>query len=40
MGENKQPLLRQLLQRLIDKQLEQQPSQFDLYKVRPASAMI
>lgn len=33
MGENKRPLLRQLLQRLIDKQLEQQPSHFDLFKV-------
>lgn len=32
--EDSKPLLRQLLRRLIDKQLEPQPSHFDLTKVR------
>lgn len=33
VGEGKRPLLRQLLQLLIDKQLEPQASHFDLFKV-------
>lgn len=32
--EDSRPLLRQLLRRLIDKQLEPQPCHFDLTKVR------
>lgn len=34
LGEKQRPLLHQLLQRLIDKQLEQQPSYYELFKVR------
>lgn len=39
VGESKRPLLRQLLQRLTDKQLEPQALHFDLLKVscRPLS---
>ena len=33
IGEGKRPLLHQLLQRLVDKQLEPQHTHFDLYKV-------
>lgn len=33
LGEGKRPLLRQALQRLVDKQLEPQASQFELTKV-------
>jgi hypothetical protein len=33
ISEGKRPLLRQLLQRLVDKQLEPQASHFDLFKV-------
>lgn len=33
MSDSSKPLLRQLLRRLVDKQLEAQPSQYDLLKV-------